>query len=414
MTVDRTGSRLPRNAGAAALSIAVLFGMMLAAGGAEVGRRARINALRNPPVTHVVIDTINDPPPAPALSRDLPDPATLRPAGTPPLLHIEGNRVVGPDGRPVRLRGVNIASLEWTDTGENVARSLAVAVDDWGCNLVRIPLSQDRWFGRAPTQSDDGAVYRSIVDGLVRAAAQRGVYVILDLHWNDVGVWGKFIGQHRMPDPGSLLFWKDVARRYANHPSVLMGVYNEPHDIDWDVWLNGGELEEQVPRAERHDPAKPLQRIRTTVRYRAVGHQELYDAVRAAGATDNIIVIGGLDWAYDLAGLLHGHAVRGANILYDTHVYPNKDWKPELSWENAFLKPSQTLPVLVGEWGGSPSRDGQSGFVEKFVQCLRDNPQFSWTAWDLHPSAGPTLIRNWDYEPTELGEVVMEELKRGR
>ncbi len=409
MAACRILRRLPHRAGAATLACLVL-GAMLAVGCAGMSRRARIHALRNPPVTHVLIDTIHDPPTAPNI-QPLADPSALQPEGTPPPLHIHGNRIVGPDGQPVRLRGVNVASLEWTDTGDNVARSLAVAIDKWGCNIVRIPLSQDRWFGRSPTQSDDGAIYRGIVDDLVVAAARRGAYILLELHWNNAGVWGEFIGQHRMPDPGSLLFWQDLGQRYANHPAVLMGLYNEPHGISWEVWLNGGEIEEAVPRRERHDPTKPLKRVRTTVRYRGVGHQELYDAVRAAGATDNIIVVGGLDWAYDLAGLLRGHAIQGQNILYDTHVYPNKDWKPELSWENAFLTPSRTLPVLVGEWGGSVSTDGRPGFVEKFVQCLRDNEHLSWTAWDLHPAAGPSLIRNWEYEPTDTGQLVIDELR---
>jgi len=399
MITDSIATHLPRHPVAALLPACLLLGIALAIGLADM--------------FHCVgSDAISGPPAAPT-AQPVADPSRLRPTGTPPPLHTEGSRIVGRDGRAVRLRGVNIASLEWTDTGENVARSLAVAVDNWGCNIVRIPLSQDRWFGRSPTQNDSGKAYRAIVDSLVVAAARRGAYILLDLHWSDAGVWGQFIGQHNMPDPGSLLFWQDLGRRYANHPAVLMGLYNEPHDITWDVWLKGGETEEEVGRRERHDATKPPEHVRTTARYRAVGHQELYNAVRAAGASENIIIVGGLDWAYDLAGLLNGYAIQGRNVVYDTHVYPNKDWKPEFSWENAFLKPSRTLPVFVGEWGGSVSRSGEPGFVEKFVQCLRSNQQLSWTAWDLHPAAGPTLIRNWDYEPTETGRIVMHELKSG-
>lgn len=396
---------------AAVLSACLLLGTAPASGSIALFRRDCIHALRNPLVAHILIDTISHPPTEPPTVRPLADRSALRPAGTPRPLRVEGNRIVAPDGTPLRLRGVNIASLEWTDEGENVERSLEVAVDGWGCNIVRIPLSQDRWFGRSPTQRDGGEAYRQIVDNLVIAAARRGAYVLLDLHWSNAGVWGRFIGQHRMPDPGSLLFWQDLGQRYANHPAVLLGLYNEPHSVTWDVWLNGGEVEEEVAAGEPHDPTQPLPRVRTRVRYRAVGHQELCDAVRAAGATDNIIVIGGLDWGYDLSGLLQGYAVRGDNILYDTHVYPNKDWKPELSWENAFLGPSRTFAVLVGEWGGRASADGEPGFIEEFVQCLRDNDQLSWTAWDFHPAAGPTLIRNWDYDPTETGRIVMRELK---
>jgi len=35
-----------------------------------------------------------------------------------------------------------------------------------------------------------------------------------------------------------------------------------------------------------------------------------------------------------------------------------------------------------------------------------------WTAWDFHTSAGPTLIRNWSYEPTTFGQFVKDVLAR--
>ncbi len=410
-TPRRSPSRPARLAALAAI------GVLLLGGCAGRDARARIDALRNPPITYVVIDTIREPPmPAPTI-QPLEDPSALRPSGMPPPLRTAGNRIVGPDGGPVRLMGVNIASLEWTDEGENVLHSLGVAIDQWRCSVVRVPLSQDRWFGRSPTQTDGGARYRSVVDSMVVGAARRGAYVLLDLHWSDAGVWGKYIGQHQMPDTGSLLFWQDLGRRYANHPAVLIGLYNEPHDVPWDVWLNGGVVEEKVPSEGPHDPSQPIKRVRTSVRYRAVGHQELYDAVRAAGATENPVFIGGLDWAYDLAPVLRGYAVQGENIVYDTHVYPGKDWKPEFSWENAFLAPSRQVPVFVGEWGANvggpapPGRGDPAQFLADVVGLLRENGQLSWAAWDFHPAAGPTLIRNWDYEPTEFGRTVMGELK---
>lgn len=413
MTVGQRPTR-PRRPMAAALAAGLLLTALLAGGCARMAARARIEALRHPPVTHVLIDNTQEPAEAPPPIEVLEDPSVLRPPGTPPALHAEGNRIIGPDGRTVRLRGVNIASLEWTDEGENVLRSLEVAIDDWGTNVVRVPLSQDRWFGRSPTQQDGGAGYRAIVDAMVAGAAERGAYILLDLHWSNAGARGRFAGQHQMPDRGSLHFWEALGQRYANHPAVLMGLYNEPHSVSWDVWLNGGEVEEKVESQTRHDPTKPLQRIRTNVRYRAVGHQELYDAVRAAGAAENLIVAGGLDWGYDLAGVLTGYAIRGRDVVYDSHVYPGKDWKPELSWENAFLTPSQQVPVLIGEWGGGGwRREGQEEFLPRMVECLRENGQLSWTAWDFHPTAGPTLIRSWDYEPTEFGQVVFDELQSG-
>ncbi|MCK4376136.1 MAG: cellulase family glycosylhydrolase [Candidatus Brocadiae bacterium] len=395
------------------VQFAAFAGCLVFLGGcADMAARDSIHTLKNPPITYIVVDTIAEPSQPPTIvPHD--DPASLIPEGAPPQLRAEGNRLVGPDGTAVRLRGVNIASLEWQDEGENVLESMAVAIDDWGSNVIRVPLSQDRWFGRSPTQSDGGARYREIVDAMVVGTAQRGAYIILELHWNNAGVWGENIGQHHMPDEGSKLFWQDLGQRYGNHPAVLMGLYNEPHRESWDTWLNGGVVEEDVRTRRERDPENPIPRVRTRIRYRAVGLQELYDATRAAGATDSIIVIGALDWAYDLSGILTGHAVEGENILYDSHVYGNKDWKPEFSWENTFLTPSQTVPVLIGEWGGGlRGRDGEEDdFIPRMVKVLRENEQLHWTAWCFHPQAGPPLLRNWDYEPNETGQIIIDELK---
>ena len=121
---------------------------------------------------------------------------------------------------------------------------------------------------------------------------------ILDLHWSDAGEWGKQIGQHVMPDQNSLAFWKDVAPAYKNHPAVLFDLYNEPHDVSWDIWLKGGQGEGEGPTAGT--PARPIE---------AVGMQALLDAVRATGAK-NVVIAGGLDWAYDFSGILDGQAAQ--------------------------------------------------------------------------------------------------------
>ena len=75
---------------------------------------------------------------------------------------------------------------------------------------------------------------------------------------------------------------------------IIFDLYNEPHDVSWDIWLNGGQVEE---KAFRRNPAKTFQ---------AVGMQALPDAVRATGSAKNLVVAGGLDWAYDMSGFLTG------------------------------------------------------------------------------------------------------------
>jgi endoglucanase len=312
-------------------------------------------------------------------------------------LHTEGTKVLDVQGKPVLLTGVNIASLEWINGGEHVEESVNRAIQDWKVNFIRLPLAQDRWFGKMTNQTDNGAAYRDIVDKIVDICAAAQVYINLDLHWSDCGTWvnaGGRIGQHNMPDRNSIKFWRDVATRYKNHPNVIFGLYNEPHDVSWESWLNGGYPKD---KPAKWNPDKQ------EITYKAVGMQKIYDAARSTGA-ENLVTVSGLDWGYDLSGVLKGYAIKGSNYMYETHPYPQKK-----KWDECFGKVSEKYPVYMGEWGyGKRDTNGVS-----YSQKLMDYAQqrgLSWTAWDLHPKAGPTLIKDWTYEPTDFGRFTKEKL----
>ena len=104
-------------------------------------------------------------------------------------LHTTGTKIRNEKGEKVLLRGVNCAGLEWDAGNESVLRSALLAADEWGANIIRLPVSQDRWFGWCPEQKDPDSAerYRAFVDLIVGALAERGCYLILDLHWNDRG-----------------------------------------------------------------------------------------------------------------------------------------------------------------------------------------------------------------------------------
>ncbi len=322
----------------------------------------------------------------------------------PMCLHTEGNKVLDAAGKPVRLCGVNIASLEWTNGGDHVEESVNRAINDWKVNLIRLPLAQDRWFGKMPNQSDGGAAYRALVDKLVGTCAAGHVYIDLDLHWSECGKWvgeGGRLGQHNMPDQHSVEFWHDLAVRYKNQPNVIFGLYNEPHDVSFEVWRNGGMV---TDKPARQDPDQ------TAIIYQTPGMQTLYDTVRATGA-QNVVTAGGLDWAYDLSGVLQGYAISGTNLIYETHPYPFK----KRDWDSEFGAASEKFPVYMGEWGFSNRGKYGTNTVAhlKYAQNLMDyanRHNLNWTAWDLHIAAGPTLIKNWQYEPTIFGQFVKDQL----
>src|SRR5215469_16345448 len=76
---------------------------------------------------------------------------------TPPQLKVVGTNICNRKGEPILLRGVNVASMEWSSDGQGrVPRTVDVAIHDWHVNVIRLPLSQDRWFGYGPEQRDGG------------------------------------------------------------------------------------------------------------------------------------------------------------------------------------------------------------------------------------------------------------------
>jgi endoglucanase len=313
-------------------------------------------------------------------------------------LKVSGNRLVTADGTEVWLRGVNVPSLEWSPKGELVLRSIKVAIDDWKANVIRLPVHDEFWFGRGkPPQStsNDPDAYRKLVDDAIQLAAARGAYIILDLH------------RFHAADDKAVDFWKDAAARYKDNPAVLFDLYNEPTGITWDIWRNGGD----VPvKAKGNQPATS---------FHSPGMQGLLDAVRSTGAK-NIIVAGGIGYAYDLSGVLNGYALEdktGNGIMYATHFY---NWHRD--WEKHFLHLADKYPLLVGEFGADinkmsfiPAKNQEDpytwvpdalGLVEKY--------HLNWTAFSLHPKASPVLIKNWDYDPTPFWGVFVKDALAGK
>ena len=328
-------------------------------------------------------------------------PTTLLP------LNVVGAQIQNSKGEPVRLRGVNAASLEWTSNGEgHIFKTVNVAIQDWHVNIIRVPLAQDRWFGKTSGQTDNGQAYRALVRQAVDQCATQQCYVVLDLHWSDCNEWGTNVAQHSMPDLNSLAFWKDFAPIYANHPAVLYDLYNEPHDVSWDVWLNGGQVTDR-PNGRQSGPPRV---------YEAVGMQKLLDAVRAAGAK-NVVVAGGLDWAYDMRGFLNGYALKDTNgngVIYGNHCYDNKN-QSVYTWIANLEQATARIPIIVSEFGGNsgPSRVVPAdNWLLHVLQAIEDH-HWSYIAWDLHPSAGPSLVSDWNYTPSVRYGVFVKQALAG-
>lgn len=314
----------------------------------------------------------------------------------PAAVRVSGARLVDDRGREVWLQGVNVVSLEWSARGEHVREAALRAIEDWGANTLRLPVVESFWFGRDPSLRGDHADYRARVDEIVMLAANRGAYVVLDLH------------RFRAPREEHVEFWRDAAARYANHPAVLFDLFNEPHSISWEVWRDGGLVAEKSGASDEDVFLDAAEALRNKTAFRSPGMQALLDAVRSAGA-ENVVIAGGLDWAYDLSGVVAGHALaepaggRGRGIMYSTHIY---NWKRD--WQSKVLDAAARHPVFVGEIGATTK-------IMKFVaEDLQESPytwvpnalgmlqkhRLHWTGFSLHPRAAPVMIEDWNYTPT--------------
>jgi len=153
-----------------------------------------------------------------------------------------------------------------------------------------------------------GANYRRAIVHYVALLRAHGLYAILELHWN--GTPGTYANwQHPMADAADTpAFWTSVATTFRQDRAVMFDLFNEPNWNDWDCWEHGCTVWAGSTNA-----------------YQAAGMQQLVDAVRAAGATQPILLDGD-HYSADMSGwLAHepndpAHALVASPHMYDFSI----------------------------------------------------------------------------------------------
>lgn len=297
----------------------------------------------------------------------------LRQCGMPSLarLQVVGNQLrVACHGQlvPVRLKGINRSGLQHkrglqqAGFGSDPTPELRAWREQWQAVIIRLPIAQNYYL--------DSDSYRQDLAAVIAAAKSLGIYLLLELHGYD---------EHNLnppqPDPVSTpLFWRQVAQRFGSETHVLFDLWNEPHDVAWSTWKQNAE--------------------------------RIIQAIRAEGASETVVVVGGLDYAYDLQPLLDPqNRITGLGpILYATHPYPLKTLPPAMApeWDRKFGQVAQLLPVIIGEYGVDDSRE--SGFGLGSTEAARlwlaqlhrylDRRQLSALAWSGGDMPHLTLGQN--------------------
>jgi hypothetical protein len=298
--------------------------------------------------------------------------------------HVMGNIICDSNGAPHVFHGVDRPSLEWSSIGDHLSQSdYALMATAWKANVVRIAMNQDFWLQGSPMYD---ASYAQTVDQQIQWAEAAGLDVILDLHWSDKGDFTTVTSlnpgaQQRMADANSVTFWQEVATKYQGDGRVMFELYNEPHDIPWGIWLGGG--------ASGNG-------------FTVAGMQQLHDTVRGTGA-ENLVFIGGLQYAYDLSGVPQ-NAVQGHNIVYATHPYNQPNKQPG-NWDAAFGNLTSTFPVMATEFGDSNTTCA-TDYYSEFIPYA-DAHNMSWSGWAWYPAdcKFPSLVVDWNGTPSAAGAI---------
>jgi len=163
-----------------------------------------------------------------------------------------------------------------------------------GLNTIRIPVA---WQRLQPTENGPlSTVQLSQLETLVAYAATKGVTVDIDLHNYGAG-YGFDVGTAQTPDSAFANFWSQMAQTFKNAPNVMFGLMNEPNA--------------QTPAAW------------------AVAAQDAVNAIRATGATQEILVSGS-DWDTASSWVSSGNAATVGeitdpdnNLVFEVHQYFN-------------------------------------------------------------------------------------------
>jgi len=290
-----------------------------------------------------------------------------------------------------------------------------------GANAVRLPVNEQCWLGLPSIpRGYSGQNYRKAVERYISMLTSSGFAVILDLAGTAPGA-EKSANQEEMPDSHSVAFWQSAATVFRGNSLVLFDLFNEPWPDNssgdpaaWTCWRDGGCIQDSQNGPNR---------------YRAVGMQQLVDAVRGTGA-HNIVVAEGIQYAETVDQWLdyRPHDPDG-NLISSVHVYSFNACSNLACYEGNMQRVTESVPLLIGEFGpdltvpysteldnSCPAHDvGDTDFDSALLAWARDNG-VSWTAWSWN-SWGDcwSLIRDFSGRPTEpFGLTIRSALRSQR
>lgn len=300
------------------------------------------------------------------------------------MVSISGNRLLGTDGKSLRLIGVDRSGTEYSCSGavkgggfgygifQGPADQGSVkALETWHVNAVALPLNEACWLGgyAGLNPAYTGSAYRQAIVHYVKLLNAAGIYVVLRLSAAAPGdhAYGEDnISSDEIPMADadhSVRFWSSVAAKFRSYKQVLFHTYDEPHDVSWQC-LRDGCTANDMPEGHVRFGS-----------YTTAGNRSMVNAIRNAGAHQPII-ISGPNFAGDLSQwdkwLPHDPL---HELMADVSSFDYSDYVVGHAAElRRFVKHH---PVIVGGFGDTHCESTYS----KKVMRVMDSIGQSYLAW---------------------------------
>ncbi len=260
-------------------------------------------------------------------------------------LRVEKTALVNEKGEPVLLKGVSTHGINWFPDYVNASAFLTLR-DEWGVNCVRLAMYTEEYNGYCA--GGDKEALKAVIDRGVKAAADLGMYVIIDWHiLSD--------GDPRKNQAQAVEFFGELAARYRDQKHVLYEICNEP---------NGGVSWADIK-----------------------GYAQTVIGVIRSQDPESVILVGTPTWSQDVDVVAESPLESVSNVLYTFHFYAATHGEAYRAKVEKAVE--RGLPVFVSEFGISEaSGNGRLDTAEgdRWIAFLKQHG-IGYVCWNLSNKA---------------------------
>jgi len=264
-------------------------------------------------------------------------------------LKVQKGQVLNKNNQPPQLRGISLSWSIWGGAKFYTPQVINWLHKDFKVNLIRLSMGvePDGGYLKEPIKQ------KQLMIKMIDAAIKDGLYVIVD--WHD-----HHADQHQEE---AIVFFTEIAKKYAGNKNIIYEVFNEPTRIDW-----------QIIKSYSTAVIKAIRK---------------YDA-------QNLIIVGSPAWDQDVDVAAKSPIVGFKNIAYSFHFYASDPNHQGQLMKKADVAIAAGLPLFVTEWGVGEA-DGNGVFdlskTNKWLQWM-EKKKLSWANWNITDKKETTAILN--------------------